>query len=125
MLALACQPGLHVLQGVAGMDHLMKLLARRIVDLAPGLVECLGEPGNHLSIDRVVLGQPSSRSSEATNSLRIDDPDFDPGVTQRLGPLALVTAACLHHSLADFVPAQPSVQRTPVFYRVCKRTLQR
>src|ERR1700689_5505613 len=63
MLALACQLGLHVLQCLARMDHLVKLLARRIVGLAPSLVEGLGEPCNHLGIDRVVLGQPPSRLS--------------------------------------------------------------
>ena len=76
MLALAFQLGLHTLQCLARIHHLVKLLARRIVGLAASFVEGLGEPGNHLGIDRVILGEPSGRLSEAANSLRIDDPNL-------------------------------------------------
>jgi hypothetical protein len=89
------------------------------------LAECLGKPGDHLGIDRIVLGQPSGRSGEAANSLRIDDPNLDPGVTQRLGPLALVATARLHHRLADLLAAEQRGQLAPTFRRACKRAPQR
>ena len=81
MLTLALQLGLHILQCLTRIHHLMKLLAHLIVGLAASFVEGLGEPGNHLSIDRVVLGEPSGRLSEAANSLRIDDPNLDLSIT--------------------------------------------
>ena len=81
MLALVFQPGLHILQGLTRMNHLMKLLARRIVGLAPSFGEGLGEPGNHLGIDRIILGEPPGRLRKAANPLRIDDPNLDVGGT--------------------------------------------
>jgi transposase len=56
------------------LDNVASLFARGASALAASFVEDLGEPGNHLSIDRVILGVPSGRLSEATNPLRIDDP---------------------------------------------------
>src|SRR5262249_17016089 len=39
------------------------------------------------------------------NPLRIDDPDFDAGLTQRLGPVTLIAAARLHDGLVHLVLA--------------------
>src|SRR5258707_13932104 len=53
-----CSPwlsSLDTLQCLTRIYHLMKLLARLIVGLAASFVEGLGEPGNHLGIDRVIL----------------------------------------------------------------------
>jgi len=125
MLALVLQFGLHFLERLARIHHLMKLLPGRIVDLAFGFVEGLGEPGDHLGIDRVILGEPPGRLSEAANPLRIDDPDLDPGSTQRLGPLALVAAARFHHRLADLPPAEPRDQLAMPLGCACERAPQR
>jgi len=125
VFAPVLQFGLQVEQPQTRIHDLRELLARRIVSLARILVERLGKPGDHLGIDRIVLGQPPGRSGEVAHPFRIDDPNLDPGVTQRLGPLALVAAARLHHRLADLVPAQPRGQLAPAFRRACKRALQR
>jgi len=71
--------GLHFLQCLPCIHHLVKLLALGIIGLALSLIERLGEPGDHLSIDGVILGKPPGRLSEAANPLRIDDPNLDPG----------------------------------------------
>jgi len=43
----------------------------------------LGNPGDRLGADGVVLGKPSGRLGEVTNAFRIDDPDFNAGRAQR------------------------------------------
>src|ERR1700737_3165103 len=125
MLTPVLQLGLQLEQPQTRIDDLREGLARRIVSLARSFVEGLGKPGNHLGIDRVVLGEPSGRSGEAANALRIDDPNLDLGVTQRLGPLALVAAARLHHRLADLPPAEPRCQFAATFGCGCKCAPQR
>ncbi len=80
MFTLVFQLGLHIHQSLARIHHLVQLLPGCIVGLAPSLVEGLGEPGNHLSIDRVILGEPSGRLSEAAHPLRIGDPNLDPSM---------------------------------------------
>src|ERR1700748_1997961 len=78
--------------------------------LARRLAERLGKPGDHLSIDRIILGKPSGRLSEVTNPLWVHDPYLDAGIVQHLAPFTLVTAARLHHRLAYLVPAKPGHQ---------------
>src|SRR5215475_15443385 len=60
--------------------------------------ESLGEPGDHRRIDRIVLGEPPGRSGEVAHPLRVDDPDFDAGLAQRLGPVPLVAARSEEHT---------------------------
>ena len=83
---------------------------RGIVGLARRLAECLGEPGDHLRVDRIVLGQPSGRQREAANPLGIDNPHLDAGLAQHLGPVTLIAAARLHHRLVHLVLAKPGNQ---------------
>ena len=70
----------------------------------------LGEPGDRLGVDRIVLGQPPGRFGKAANPLRIDDEDLDAGRAQGFRPAPLITAARLHHRPADPVFAQPCDQ---------------
>ena len=113
VLAPVLQLGLQVEQPLPRIHDLRQLLARRIVSLARNLAECLGKPADHLGIDRIVLGQPPGRSGEAAHPLGVDDPDFDVGFTQRLGPVPLIATARLHGRLADLVLAKPADQRAP------------
>jgi hypothetical protein len=121
VLAPVLQAGLQVEQTLPRMDDLDKLLAGRIVGLALGLAEGFGKPGDHLRIDHIVFGQPPSRSGEAAHPLRIDDPDFDIGLAQRLGPVPLVAAACLHHCLGHLVLAKPRDQLPPSLHGAWER----
>src|SRR6266851_4330924 len=70
----------------------------------------LGKPGDHLGIDRIILGQTSGRFGEIAHPLGIDDAYRNPRLAQRLGPTALVAAAGLHHRQPDPVVAQPGDQ---------------
>ena len=123
MLAPVLQAGLHVEQALTRIHDLHQLLTCRIVGLAWRVGEGLGEPGDHLRIDRIVLGEAPGRSGEAAHPLGIDDPDFDAGLAQRLGPVPLVAAGSLHGRLADLMFAKPGDQlRRPsaVLGNVCR-----
>jgi hypothetical protein len=111
MLATVFQVRLQIQQSLACIDDLDQPLACRVVGLARCFGEGLGEPGDHLRIDRIVLGEASGRAGEAAHPLRVDDPDFDAGLAQRLGPVLLITAGSLHGRLADPVFAKPADQR--------------
>src|SRR6266702_5635185 len=93
----------------------------RVVFLARRLAECLGEPGNHLRVDRIVLGRPAGRQREAADPLGVDDPHLDAGLAQQLGPDALVAATCLHHRLVHLVLSKPANQLAVALYGVGKR----
>ena len=73
MLALLCDPLFQVFQGRARLDQPVDLLARRIGGLGLAVGERLGEPGDRLGIDWIVLGQPPGRLGKAANLSRIDD----------------------------------------------------
>jgi len=88
----------------------LQLLAGRIVRLTRRIAECLGEPGDHLRIDHIVLGQTSGRQRKAADPLGVDDPNLDAGLAQHLGPGPLIAAARLHHRLAHLVLAKPGHQ---------------
>ena len=51
--------------------------------LARRLAKCLGKPGDHLRVDRIVLGQPSGRQRKAADPLGIDNPHLDAGLAAR------------------------------------------
>src|SRR6201996_2287794 len=78
--------------------------------LARRLAERLGKPGDHLSIDCIILGKSSGRLSEAANPLRVHDPYLNAGIVQYLAPFTLVTTTRLHHRLAYLVLAKPANQ---------------
>src|SRR6201996_4813821 len=59
--------------------------------LARRLAERLGKPGDHLSIDCIILGKSSGRLSEAANPLRVHDPYLNASIVQYLAPFTLVT----------------------------------
>jgi len=80
---------------------------RRIGRLGLAVGECLGEPGDRLGIDWIVLGQPPGRLGKAANLSRIDDQDLEAGRAQRFRPAPLITTARLHHRASDPVRAQP------------------
>ena len=96
-------------------------MPRRVAGLARRLDKGLGEPGDHLRIDRIVLGEPPGRSGEAAHPLRVDDADLDAGLAQRLGPVLLVAAGRLHGRLADLVLAKPGDQLAPSLWTTRKR----
>src|SRR6266581_1194278 len=50
---------------------------RCILRLARRLAKRLGEPGDHLRVDRIVLGQPSCRQREAADPLGVNNPHLD------------------------------------------------
>ena len=67
MLALALQPYLEVNQSFARFHQRRQLLARGIVRLSRRFAECLGEPGDHLRVDRdrsSPAARPTARSGE-------------------------------------------------------------
>ena len=110
MLALLLDPLLHVFQRFPGLNQTGELLTRAIVRLGAVVGKGLGEPGDRLGVDRIVLGQPAGRLGEMADPLRIDDPNREPGRAQGFRPAALVTAARLHHHPADPVGSQPRHQ---------------
>jgi hypothetical protein len=110
MFVLALQTGLNINQVFACFHQRRQLLACGIVGLARRLVERLGEPGDHLRVDRIVLRQSTGRQCEAANPLGIDDPHLDAGLAQRLGPVTLIAAGSLHDCLVHPVLAEPSHQ---------------
>jgi hypothetical protein len=61
MLVLALQSRLEFEQIFARFHQCQQLLVRGIVDLARRLAKCLGEPGDHLGVDRIVLCQAPGR----------------------------------------------------------------
>ena len=75
MLAAVLQAGLQVEQALARIHDLHQLLACGVVGLARCVGEGLGEPGDHLRVNRIVLGQTPGRSGEAAHPLRINDAD--------------------------------------------------
>lgn len=79
MLVLALQAGLQIDYGFACFDQCRQFLARRIVGLARRIFKRLGEPGDHLCIDDIVLGEPPRGSGEVAHSLWIDDPHLEAG----------------------------------------------
>ncbi len=79
MLALLSEPPFQIFQGGPRLDQPVDLLARRIGRLGLAIGERLGEPGDRLGVDRVVLGQPPGRLGKATNLFRIDDKDLEAG----------------------------------------------
>src|SRR5882672_8664070 len=58
MFAPAHQAHPKIDQIQARLHQRLQLLMCRIVCLARRLAECLSEPGDHLRVDRIVLGQP-------------------------------------------------------------------
>ncbi len=75
MLALLLDPLLHVFQRFPGLNQTGELLTRAIVRLGAVVGKGLGEPGDRLGVDRIVLGQPAGRLGEMADPLRIDDPN--------------------------------------------------
>src|ERR1700743_2984864 len=110
MCVLALQPGLDLDQGYACFHQRHQFLVCGIARLAWGLVKRLRKPGDHLRVDRIVLGQPPGRQRKAADPLGVDNPDLDASVVQHFAPFTLVTAACLHHRLAHLVLAEPGNQ---------------
>ena len=110
MFALGCQPHLEIDQSYAGLHQRHQLLLRGIVHLTRRLAECLGKPGDHLRIDRIVLCHPSGRMREASHPFGIDNPHLDAGLAQHLGPVMLIATARFHDSLAHLVFAKPGNQ---------------
>jgi hypothetical protein len=86
--------------------------------------EGLGEPTDHLGVNRVVLGQASGRFGEIAHPLGIDDAYGNASLAQRRGAAALVAAAGLHHRQPDCVVAQPSDQFPLARRRARKRPPQ-
>src|ERR1700724_1692046 len=110
MLVESVQADLDLDQGLARFRQRRELLTRGIRDLARRLAERLGEPGDHLRVDRIVLRQTSGRLRKAADPPGIDNPHLDAGVVQHVAPFTLVTATCLHHRLAHLVFAKPDSQ---------------
>src|SRR6185437_2869627 len=121
MFAPVLQARLQVEQAYPGIDDLPQLLTCRIAGLARRLDKGLGEPGDHLRIDRIVLGEPPGRAGEAAHLLRVDDADLEAGLAQRLGPVLLVAAGRLHGRLADLVLAKAGDQLAPSLWTTRKR----
>jgi len=86
VLAPVLQAGLQVEQPLPRMDDLDKLLAGRIVDLAPGLAEGLGKQAiiSASITSFLATARPIGRSCAP---LGVDDPHLDIGLAQRLGPV--------------------------------------
>ena len=124
MLALLLDPIFRVFQGRPSRNQPVDLVACGIVRLGLAVGKRLGEPGDRVGVDRIVLGQPSGRFGEVANPFRVHDPDFDTGRAQRFRPAALVTAARLHHRPADPVRAHPRHQPGPAFRRARRRQAQ-
>jgi hypothetical protein len=61
MFVLALQSRLEIKQSLARFHQRPQLLVRGIVGLARRLAKYLGEPGDHLRVDHIVLCQPSGR----------------------------------------------------------------
>ena len=55
-----------VFQGRPGLNQPVEFVARGIVRLGVGVGKRLGEPGDRIGVDRIVLGQPSGRFGEMT-----------------------------------------------------------
>ena len=124
MLALLLDPLLHVFQRRPGLDQPGQLLASGIVRLDAVVGKGLGEPGDRLGVDRIVLGQPPGRLGEMANPLGIDDANLEPGRAQGFRPAPLIAAARLHHRPADPVGAQPRHQLRLAFRRARDRQAQ-
>ena len=67
MLARLSDPPFQLFQGRPGLDQPVDLLARGIVRLGLAVGKRLGEPGDRLGVDRIVLGQPSGRFGKMAN----------------------------------------------------------
>jgi len=124
MLVLSLQADLAIDQDLACFHQRREFLTRGIRDLARRLAERLGEPGDHLRVDRIVLRQASGRQRKATNPPGINDPHLDAGVVQHVAPFTLVAATCLHHRLAHLVFAKPGNQLATTLGGVRKRLPQ-
>ncbi len=124
MLALLLDPIFHLFQGRPSLDQPVDLVACGIVRLGLAVGKRLGEPGDRVGVDRIVLGQPARCFGEMANPFRIDDPDFYASGAQGLRPAALVTAARLHHRPADPVCAHPRHQLGLAFRRARRRHAQ-
>ena len=125
MLALALQSHLLVLQSFARLHQSLQFLTRCIARLARDLIKRLGEPGNRVRVDRIVLGQAAGRAGEVAHSLRINDPHFEAGLAQRLGPLAFIAAGRLHHRFGHLVLTQPGHQLAAILCGTREGLLQR
>jgi hypothetical protein len=84
----------------------------------------LGELGDRLGVDRIVLVEPPGGFGEVPDPFRIDDPDFNAGRAQRFRPASLIAAARLHHRPADPVCAQPCDQIGLSFRGARRRQVQ-
>jgi hypothetical protein len=91
------------------------------VRLGLAVAKRLGEPGDRLGVDRIVLGQPSGRFGKAANPFRIDDEDLDADRAKGFRRAPLITAARLHHRPSDPVRARPRRQRGQAFRRARRR----
>jgi transcription termination factor Rho len=87
MFALALQSHPKFNQTYARLHQCQQFLVRGIVRLARRLAKGLGEPGDHLCIDRIVLGKASGRYCEAADPLRVDNPHLDAGLAHHPGPV--------------------------------------
>src|ERR1700692_1173807 len=110
MLVLSLQADLDIDQGLARFRKPRALLTRGIRDLARRLAERLGEPSDHLRVDRIVLRQASGRQRKAADPPGINNPHLDAGVVQHVAPFTLVATTCLHHRLAHLGFAKPRNQ---------------
>ncbi len=125
MLALLLDPLLDLFQARPGLHQPVDLLARGIVRVTVDGGKGFGEPSDRVGVDRVVLGKPSGRLGEMANAFRIDDMHLDASRPQGLRPIALITAARLHHRPPDPVGAQPGDQFGLSLRRVRLRQAQR
>ncbi len=71
MFALGLQTALKIDQTYSRFHQCQHLLMRGIVDLTRRFAKCLGKPGNHLRVDRIVLGQAPCRQREAADPLGV------------------------------------------------------
>ena len=106
MFALLLDPLFDVLHGRPGLNQGVDLRARRIIRLGRGVRKGLGEPGDRLGVDWIVLGQPPGCFGEMADAFGIDDPDREAGRPQGFRPTALIAAARLPDRPSDPVGAQ-------------------
>ncbi len=69
--------------------------------------KCLGKPGDRVSVDDVIFGQPPRRFGEVAYPLGVDNTNLDVLHAQRFGPFPLISSARLHHDLRHLVLAKP------------------